>query len=109
MRAKIYKGKPYGAELTKKESDAMFTEIRKEMLKAIDNNAEELDAMVLLILHNLFGFGKTRLRRFHEAYRKECEKLKDFYQLKEKDEIWYAIRQLQELGLDYNEISGRCE
>ena len=79
--------------------------IDAELRKALDRTVNDLDAMVLLILHKDFGFGFKRLKRFRTAYLAECEKLKEYYSLREEDEAWYAQKRLQEYGLSLESLT----
>ena len=75
----------YHARLTPEERKAMDMEIKRQCAEYDKRNATEIDAMVLWILHQEFGFGPERLRRFHErffagmdALVKRYEKLREY-------------------------------
>lgn len=64
MKVKI----PY--RMTNKERKAMNEEIEAQLAEARVRDSDEFDAAVLWALHLCFGFGKKRLRRFYDFFRK---------------------------------------
>lgn len=76
-----------------------------------------LDMVVLMVLHNEFGFGADRLKRFYAA----IMPLADHYKLyisnqepewgrkdrsgHERMDLWAVKRDLKNLGIDYDELS----
>ena len=75
-------------EALEAEADRMAKEAIAEMNR---DNEEELDAMVLYILHEEFGFGEKRLRRFYE------------------DRLWLCQKKLREAGIDISKWKGEKE
>jgi hypothetical protein len=55
---------------TKKEQKAMEEEIAAQLAEARVRDSDEYDAAILWALHLCFGFGKKRLRRFYDFFRK---------------------------------------
>ena len=100
MRCRFYGNKPLGAELTAKEKRCLDIEVEKALRKQLEKVGNELDAAVLKILHEEFGFGIKRLRRFHRAYQAALREVIDFYELDDGDEQWLAVRWLREKGYD---------
>lgn len=99
MRVKAYKGKVYGAELTAKEKKAMNLEISRQIAEAERKHANDLDILILYVLHVHLGFGKTRLRRFYEAFSAEHDALIAHYEMPE-DNVWLADQMLKRIGVD---------
>jgi hypothetical protein len=64
MKVKI----PY--RMTNKERKAMNEEIQAQLAEARVRDSDEYDAAILWALHLCFGFGKKRLRRFYDFFRK---------------------------------------
>ena len=94
-------GKVYGAHLTAAERKAMNIEIQKAMAEYDRNNATEIDATVLWILHKEFGFGHDRLKKFHELFGTDLNALCERYELTDNsDELWLCTHKLKEDGID---------
>lgn len=79
-------------------------EVRTEMM----NYAEHFDLVMLNTLHNEFGFGKKRLKRFYEAFCKNYERFKERYYDDDDVKIFgergdtYVMREdLKKIGFDY--------
>ena len=100
MRCRFYGNKPLGASLTAREKKCLDAEVAKAMQKQLDKVGDELDACVLKILHEEFGFGIVRLRRFHKAYQAALRRVWEYYDLEDGDEQWLALRWLKEKGYD---------
>ena len=100
MRARVYGDKPLGAELTAKERACLNKEVEKALQKQLDKVGDELDAAVLKILHEEFGFGIKRLRRFHRAYKACLRRVWEYYEMEDGAEQWLALRWLREKGYD---------
>lgn len=99
MRVKQYKGQVFGAELTAKEKKALNLEINRQILEADTRYANDIDAMVLYVLHQHLGFGQKRLREFWEAFKAEHDKLRDYYEMPDAN-AWLARQKLKEIGVD---------
>lgn len=77
---------------------------------------EYLDMVVLMALHNTFGFGPERLRRFYDAivrmdahYRNYNGKAEPLFGRKGKDgmgrmDLWAVKRDLTAIGVDYDAL-----
>jgi hypothetical protein len=99
MKVKQIGGTVYGAELTVKERKAMDIEIKRQIAAMEREHANALDALVLYALHVHLGWGKTRLRRFYEAFTKEHNRLIEYYEMPD-DNAWLATEKLKEIGVD---------
>lgn len=100
MIVKKIAGKVYGAKLTKDEEKAMDIEILKEIAVLNEKNVNEVDAIILWILHEGFNFGPVRLRRFYEAFREEVKALNGRYELGDADMPWLCTMKLLDKGVD---------
>lgn len=105
MQKKAIKGTIYGADFSKKEKKAMEMEIRKQIAEYDSKNTREIDAMILWVLHERFGFGPKRLRDFYENFNLELFKLIDRYEMESCDDLWLFEKKLEEIGVDLNEFS----
>lgn len=74
-------------------------------MKIVDKkNAREIDAMVLWVLHEVFGFGPERLRRFYNSFNGQVEALAERYQMTDDgDRVWLCLHKLKEYGIDLEE------
>ena len=62
MQVKKAGGKVYGAILTAAEKKAMDLEIQRELAEYDRKHIAEIDATILWVLHEQFGFGAQRLQ-----------------------------------------------
>ena len=58
----------YGAVLTAAEKKAMDLEIQRELAEYDRKHIAEIDATILWVLHEQFGFGAQRLRTYYDAF-----------------------------------------
>jgi|GEM_PF-620222 hypothetical protein len=96
-------GKLY-ATLNAKERDAMDRAVREEAMAALAEydrkHVREVDAIILLELRRLTGFGYDRLKRFYFGFGAGINALLERYELPQEDDVWLATRQLREIGID---------
>ena len=109
MNFKKFRGQIYDVDLTPKEQKAM--EEKANQLLAIRHRefADDVDYMILHILHRHFGFGPTRLRRFYEAFIIENEALIKRYEMSDAG-TYIARKEMNAIGCNVeqwnNERSG---
>lgn len=105
MRVKKIKGKVYGAELTADEKKAMDIEIERQFHEFDKKRAIEISSAVLLVLHNEFGFGEKRLKKFYLTFNSEIDEYIKRYELGDTNaELrWLCTYKLKELGIDITE------
>lgn len=103
MKVKKYGGKVFGAELTAAEKKAMNLEIQRQLAEYDEKHRLEIDAMALWILHTEFGFGPTRLKRFHRGFGKAYNDLIAGYGTDDPDAIWKYDKKLAEYGVNLKE------
>ena len=103
MQIKKAGGRVYGATLTDAEKKAMNMEIQRQLAEMDKKNKEEVDATVLYILMTEFGFGKKRLRRFHDTFGEQITALVHRYQMSSDDDVWLCTGMLRRLGIDINQ------
>ena len=93
-------GKVYGAVLTNAEKKALDIEIKRQLAEMDKKNMEEVDATVLYVLMTEFGFGKKRLRRFHDTFGEQITALVHRYQMNSDDDVWLCTEMLKRRGID---------
>ena len=101
-------------QLNKEVKEAMEAEAERMAKEAIDEmnrqNEDELDAMVLYILHSEFGFGPKRLKRFYDSFSTGLRELGERYQMNEYDDrLWLCQTKLKEAGIDISEWKEKKE
>lgn len=109
MQIKKAGGKVYGAILTNAEKKAMDMEIKRQLAEFDKKNMLEVDAMVLWVLMEEFGFGEKRLRRFHSTFSKQIHSLVERYQMDENDDVWLCTEMLKRRGIDINQWNNELE
>lgn len=100
MHVKKLNGKVYGADLTAAEKKALAIELKKQLADWDEKHYNELDATVLWVLHEQFGFGETRLKRFHDNFVPAIKELVKRYEMDDNDDIWLCTYKLKQYGID---------
>ena len=90
------------AQFTKNQRQNVRRAIADEWLKRDAEYSMEFDAMLLFVLHEQFGFGKKRLRRYFDACFRLHHELRDKYQFHGQEDMgWLYRRKLAEdAGVD---------
>lgn len=97
------RGHIFGVQFSSKEQKAIDAEILRQCAEFDRKNANEIDALVLWVLHEKFGFGKKRLRAFYDCFITEIDALSKYYEMGDKDMAWLCARKLKEYGIDIAE------
>lgn len=100
MQVKKAGGRVYGAALTVAEKKAMNMEIQRQLAEYDSKHASELDALILWLLHEQFGFGPKRLKQFYDNFIPALEALIKRYEMEDSDQIWLCTHMLKEYGVD---------
>ena len=103
MKVKKFNNTVYGADLSAAEKKAMNLEIKRQLAKYDAKHKLELQALVLWQLHEQFGFGEKRLKRFYNNFDASIEALIGRYQLEDTDSIWLCTLKLKDIGIDIEE------
>ena len=106
MKARVGSGSPNLSPDVRKAMEAEAGRMAKEAIDQMNReNEEELDAMVLYILHSEFGFGEKRLRRFYDSFSGGLRDLGKRYAMESYDDrIWLCRKKLKdECGIDISE------
>ena len=104
----VYNMKPKAmvdAVLNGSGKDIMMAEIHKSIVQKEKDLALDVDTCVLWTLHNNYGWGKQRLRKFYMDLFEEHLRMRQFYDI---DEPYPERMKLKEKGVDveawYNEL-----
>lgn len=82
----------------------MDMEIQRQCAEFDKKNAREIDAMVLWVLHEVFGFGPDRLHKFYNSFNGQVEALAERYQMTDDgDQVWLCLHKLKEYGINLEE------
>ena len=92
--------KVFGAVLTASEQKAMDMEIQRQIANYTLMHNRELEAMILWTLHENFGFGPKRLKRFYNKFVGAVEILVHNYELDNSDDVWICTHKLKVYGVD---------
>lgn len=85
MRVKKAGGRIFGGTMSAAEKKAMDLEIQRQLAEYDRKHLIEIDAMILWVLHERFGFGPKRLRQ---------------YQMDTGDDVWLCTQMLKRIGVD---------
>ena len=109
MIFKKFRGQIFDVDLTPKEQKAMEDKVNQLLVTRHREFADDVDYMILHILHKHFGFGPTRLRRFYEAFIIENEALIKRYEMSDAG-TYIARKEMNAIGCNVeqwnNERSG---
>ena len=108
MKARVRSGTLVMSPETRAAMEAEAERMAREAIDEMNRrNEEELDAMILYILHEEFGFGEKRLRRFYDRFSQGLRELGERYSMEEYDErIWLCQRKLRDAGIDISKWKG---
>lgn len=97
MIFKKFHGQIFGVELTPKEQKAMDEEINRQTVETHRQFTDDFDYMIMRILHNHFGFGPNRLKKFHEAFIVDNEALIEHYEMPDAG-VYIARKEMDAIG-----------
>ena len=99
MTFKRFNGKIFGVKLTPKEQKAMDEEINRQLIARHREFTDDFDYMIMRILHNQFGFGPTRLRRFYDAFIEDNDNLIKHYEMPDAG-VYIARKEMNSIGVN---------
>ena len=100
--------------------ESLKRRIAAELTEAIDTQRTTFELMTVIVLHDVFGFGRARLIKFGNALQKqyddfsrECDLTDTLRRNSSKatnfdTAIIRAVQALRSYGIDYHEILGGC-
>ena len=97
MRFHKCNGQIYKVELTPKEQKALDEESRRYILAKHSEFADDVDYMIMSILHNHFDFDLSDLRRFYDAFHAENDELVEHYEMPDAG-VYIARREMNKIG-----------
>ena len=99
-----------GTKLNSKEQEALDREIKKQLAEYNRKNADEIDAMVLWIIHKVYKKGHKELKRFHREFVPQIRALCARYEMTDKaDTPWLCTEMLKDYGIDIREWNAEIE
>lgn len=104
MIVKKTRGKVYGAVMSASEKKAMDIEIQKQLADYDRKHALEMDALILWVLSEEFGFGEKRLTRYYRRFGPAIDALVKRYELEDSDKIWLCTHMLKRKGIDIEKM-----
>lgn len=96
MFFKKNKGKIFGVDLSNNERRAMEKEFAKEFAEFDKAHADEIDSLVLWVLHEEFGFGPGRMKRFYKAFMPAMQDLLKRYEMEDGEQVWLCTHMVNE-------------
>jgi hypothetical protein len=99
MIFKKFRSQIFGVELSAKEQQAVDAEINRQLLERHRKFSDDVDYTIIKILHDHFGFGPSRLRRFYEYFIEENEALIEHYEMPDAG-IYLARKEMNALGVN---------
>ena len=90
--------------MSKEEKRALQAEVSRQARQISDRFAIEIDATILWALHEKFGFGPERLRRFYDCVYESREMLLQRYDMHD-DAEFILLHKLLEIGVDVQKWS----
>ena len=100
MRIKKAGGRIFGGAMSAAEKKAMDLEIHRQLAEYDRKHLVEIDAMILWVLHERFGFGPKRLRQYYDNFRACTNELVERYQMDAGDDVWLCTQMLKRIGVD---------
>ena len=97
MKFKKFNGQIFGVELSKKEQRALDEEIDRQMIERHRQFTDDFDYMVMKLLHDHFGFGPVRLRRFYDLFINDNEALIKHYEMPDAG-VYIARKEMDAIG-----------
>ena len=97
-------------KLSPKEQEAMDRAIKKQLAEYDQKNADEIDAMVLWIIHKVYKKGHKELKRFHREFVPQIRALCARYEMDDKGASpWLCTEMLKDYGIDIREWNKEIE
>ena len=109
MRVKKAGGRIIGGAMSAAEKKAMDLEIQRQLAEYDRKHLVEIDAMILWVLHERFGFGPKRLRQYYDSFRACTNELVERYQMDAGDDIWLCTQMLKRIGVDVEQWHKEAE
>jgi hypothetical protein len=99
MIFKKFRSQIFGVELSAKEQQAVDAEINRQLLERHRTFSDDVDYTIMKILHDNFGFGPSRLRRFYEYFIEYNTALEKHYEMPDAG-MYLARKEMNALGVN---------
>ena len=83
--------------------------MRSQMIEYDRMHENEIDAMMLLALHKLAGFGPKRLKEFYCGFQPMLQQLLQDYNAGVSETEWVCTQALKDYGIDISEWRAELE
>lgn len=103
MKVRKISGKILGATMSSAEKKAMELEIQRQLAEYDRKHLIEIDAVILWVLHDRFGFGPKRLRQYYDSFRACIDALINRYEMDTGENVWLCTQMLKRIGVDVEE------
>lgn len=91
--------------MTVAEQKAFDQEIDRQIVENLERVRVDLETMILWNLHEQFGFGEVRLKRFHDSFFPLLKKLEDHYEMHDdRAQVWLCRHKLRSAGIDVDKL-----
>ena len=100
MVFKKFRGQIFDVDLNAKERQVLNQKVNELLITRHGEFVDDVDYMILYILHNRFGFGAKRMRQFYEAFLTENEKLIKHYEMSDAG-VYVARKEMNSVGVDF--------
>lgn len=92
-------------QMTVAQKKAMDAEIDRQIAENLKTVQVNLEAIILWNLREQLGFGKKRLKRFHDAFAPALLELESYYAMHDsRAQEWLCKRKLRDIGVDVEEL-----
>lgn len=92
-------GQIFKVELSPKEQKAMDEEINRQSIAKYQEFTDDVDYMIMRILHTKFDFELSQLRLFYDYFNADNEALIKHYEMPDAG-VYIARREMNKLGCD---------
>ena len=82
----------------------VLREVNAELAKATDRFYYDEVTVILWVLHETFGFGRDRLKRFYDNYSRVNNQLKEHYSMQDNDLHYLTEQLLAGIGVTIEEF-----
>lgn len=102
MNFKRFQGKIFGVDFSPKEQDIINAEINRQLVKRHKQFADDVDYMIMRILHEHFEFDLTDLRSFYDMFIEENNALIEHYEMADAG-AYIARKEMNDIGCNIEE------
>lgn len=90
-------------KMTARQARSLDAEIRRQCVAKTRQYEYLLDTVSVYVLHTVFGFGETRLRRFYNALFAERKAMQERYEGSDSDDLaeFAMYCKLKDAGIDF--------